>query len=123
MFYQTKPLLHIVGQLMVAFLFLGTGIVNMLWKEQQHVDRMAAYGMPFARYMLWAGFTLQMVCGAMVALDWQTRLGAAGLIVFTLLASAIFHRYWTVQDPLRRHLHVSFLFSNTAVIGALLLLM
>ena len=42
--------------------------------------------------------------------------------MFTVLASAIFHRFWTVEDPLRRHLHLSFVFSNIAVIGALLLL-
>ena len=123
MFYADKTFLQMLGQLMVAFLFLGTGIANMLWKHQQHVDRMAAYGIPLAKYALWAGFALQLIGGAMVALDWHTRWGALGLIVFTVLASAIFHRYWTVQDPLRRHLHVSFLFSNTAVIGALLLLM
>ena len=123
MFYEAKPFIHVIGQLLVAFLFLGTGIANALWKQQQHIDRMAAYGVPFPQYALWAGFVLQFAGGAMVALDWYTRWGAGLLIIFTVLASAIFHRYWTVQDPLRRHLHISFLFSNTAVIGALLLLM
>ena len=41
----------------------------------------------------------------------------------TVLASAIFHRFWTMDDPLRRHMHLSILFSNIAVIGGLLLLM
>ena len=44
------------------------------------------------------------------------------LPVFTVLASAIFHRFWLMDDPLRRHMHLSILFSNIAVIGALLLL-
>ncbi len=58
----------------------------------------------------------------MVALDWHTDIGAIILSVFTLLASAIFHRFWLMDDPLRRHMHLSILFSNIAVLGALLLL-
>lgn len=123
MFYADKTLLQIIGQLMIAFLFLGTGVANAIWKEKQHIDRMVAYDIPFPRLVLWTGFAMQFAGGAMVALDWHTRLGAMILIAFVVLASAIFHRYWEVDDPLRRHFHVSFLFSNVAVIGALLLLM
>ena len=122
MFYADHPPLEIVGQLMIATLFLGTLLINAATKERQHVDRMAAMGIPLSRAPLWAGFALQAAGGLMVAIDWQAGLGAILLIVFTVLASAIFHRFWTMEDPLRRHLHLSFVFSNIAVIGALLLL-
>ncbi len=121
--YAGKTFLQIIGQLMIAFLFLGTGVANAIWKEKQHIDRMVAYDIPFPRAVLWMGFAMQFAGGLLVALDWHTRLGAIILIIFTILASAIFHRYWEVDDPLRRHFHVSFLFSNVAVIGALLLLL
>lgn len=121
--YADKSVIHIIGQLMIAFLFLGTGVANAIWKEKQHIDRMVAYDIPFPRLVLWTGFAMQFAGGVMVALDWQTRLGAMILIVFVVAASAIFHRFWEVEDPLRRHFHVSFLFSNVAIIGALLLLM
>lgn len=123
MFYADKSLLQIVGQLMIAFLFLGTGVANAIWKEKQHIDRMVDYDIPFPRLVLWIGFAMQFAGGVMVALDWRTRAGAMILIAFVVAASAIFHRYWEVADPLRRHFHVSFLFSNVAIIGALLLLM
>jgi len=122
MFYEGNTPLEIVGQLMIATLFLGTLVINAGTKEKQHVDRMAAMRIPLPRATLWAGFALQAVGGVMVAIDWHTGLGAVLLIVFTILASAIFHRFWTMEDPLRRHLHLSFVFSNIAVIGALLLL-
>jgi uncharacterized membrane protein YphA (DoxX/SURF4 family) len=51
-----------------------------------------------------------------------TNIGASLLIVFTITASIIFHRFWDIRDPLRRHLHLSFIFSNCAIVGALLLL-
>ena len=122
MFYADHTLAETAGQLMVASLFLGTLLVNAATKERQHVDRMAAMRIPLPRPTLWAGFALQGIGGVMVAADWHTAIGAVLLIVFTVLASAIFHRFWTVTDPLRRHLHLSFVFSNIAVVGALLLL-
>lgn len=122
MFYAEHTPLEIVGQLMIATLLLGTLAINAATKERQHVDRMAAMNIPLPRATLWAGFALQAVGGVMVAADWHAGVGAIVLIVFTVLASAIFHRFWTMEDPLRRHLHLSFVFSNIAVIGALLLL-
>jgi len=122
MFYADHSNLEVVGQLMIATLFLGTLVINAATKEKQHVDRMAAMGIPLPRGTLWAGFALQAVGGVLVAIDWHAGIGAILLIIFTVLASAIFHRFWTMEDPLRRHLHLSFVFSNIAVIGALLLL-
>ncbi len=122
MFYENATVLEVVGQLMVAALFLGTLAINATTKVKQHADRMAAMGIPMPYITLWTGFALQAVGGVLVALDWHTDIGAVILIVFTLLASAIFHRFWRVDDPLRRHMHLSFVFSNIAVVGALLLL-
>lgn len=122
MFYANHTTLETIGQLLVANLFLGTLLINATTKVKQHADRMAAMNVPMPMVALWAGFALQAIGGGMVAADWHTEIGAVILIVFTVLASAIFHRFWLMDDPLRRHMHLSILFSNIAVIGALLLL-
>jgi putative oxidoreductase len=121
--YQDQTPLQIAGQLLIAFLFLGTGLVNVSSKFRQHLDRMLAVGVPYAKLALIAGFAMQFAGGLLVALDWHRALGALILIVFTVLATAIFHQYWRVEDPLRRHLHVSFIYSNCGIVGGLLLLM
>lgn len=121
--YQDQTPLHVAGQLLLAFLFLGTGIVNVTMKFRQHLDRMVGLGVPYAKPVLIAGFAMQFAGGLLLALDWHRAIGAAVLIVFTVLATAIFHQYWRVEDPLRRHLHVSFIFSNCGIVGGLLLLM
>ena len=121
--FEGMPPLHVAGQLLLAFLFLGTGIVNAVWKQQPHIDRMREAGVPLARQALWFGFAMQFAGGLMLLFDWRRDIGAAILIVFLIVASAIFHRFWLVEDPLRRHFHVSFLFSNCGLIGGLLLLM
>ena len=120
--YEGHTALQVAGQILIAVLFLGTGLVNATTKVQQHVDRMVAMNIPAARLVLWVGFATQFAGGTMVLVDVWTGAGAVLLIVFTILASAIFHRFWLVDDPLRRHFHVSFLFSNCAVVGGLLLL-
>jgi len=121
--YQDQTALHITGQLLMAFLFLGTGIVNVTTKFHQHLDRMIAIGVPYAKPVLIVGFAMQFAGGLSIALDWHRALGASMLILFTVVATAIFHQYWRVEDPLRRHLHVSFIFSNCGIVGGLMLLM
>ena len=123
MYYEDQNALHVVGQLLIAFLFLGTGIVNASTKFQQHLDRMVAANVPFARETLIFGFAMQFAGGFMLLFDYRTPVGAAILIVFLIAATAIFHRFWLVEDPLRRHFHVSFIFSNCGLVGGLLLLM
>jgi len=120
--YDDRTSLQIAGQLLIAFLFVATGIINAATKFRQHLDRMAAIGVPQAKLALIAGFTMQIAGGLALALDWHRPWAASLLIVFTVAATAIFHQYWRVEDPLRRHLHVSFIFSNCGIVGGLLLL-
>ena len=121
--FEGQSTLNISGQLLIAFLFLATGIINAGWKFQQHLDRMIDAGVPFARPALITGFALQFVGGAMLALDYRVPLAAVMLIVFTVVATAIFHRFWLIEDPLRRHLALSFVFNNIGIVGGLLLMM
>lgn len=119
--YQDHTALEAAGQLLLAFAFLATGVRNAGWKFRQHAERMAAYGVPRPRLMLMAGFALQFAGGLLLALDLYRGLGATLLIAFTILASALFHRWWLVADPLLRHLHFSNLIVNCGVVGGLLL--
>ena len=119
--YQDHAPLQAAGQLLLAFAFLATGVRNAGWKFAQHAERMAAYGVPHAGLALSGGLALQFTGGLLLLLDWHRTLGAGLLILFTLLASAIFHRWWLAPDPLLAHLHLSNLLVNCGVIGGLLL--
>ena len=121
--YADHTILQTIGQLLIAFLFLATGLINAATKFKQHLDRMVAVGVPFAKFALIAGFAMQIIAGLMVAFDTQRAPAAGVLIVFTVFATGIFHQYWRVEDPLRRHLHVSYIYSNCGIVGGLLLLM
>ena len=51
MYHDHTPL-QAAGQLLLAFAFLATGIRNAGWKFQQHLERMAANGVPRAKTVL-----------------------------------------------------------------------
>ena len=120
MFHDHTPL-QAAGQLLLAFAFLATGIRNAGWKFRQHLDRMLAYRVPYAHLVLTAGLALQFAGATLLALDLWRPVAAALLIAFTLAASAIFHRWWLIGDPLLSHLHLSNLLVNCGVVGGLLL--
>ena len=113
--------LQLAGQLLLAFAFLASGTRNLFWNFRQHEERMAALGVPWPRTALALGLTLNFLGGFSLAFDYQRVWGAALLFAFTVLASAIFHRWWLVQDPLLRHLHIGNLLVNAGVAGGLLL--
>ena len=119
--YADHTPLQAAGQLLLAFAFLATGVRNALWKFRSHAERMAAYGVPHPELALVAGFALQFAGALLLLLDVHRALGAGFLIIFTVLASAIFHRWWQVPDPLLSHLHFSNLIVNCGVVGGLLL--
>ena len=121
--YENHSALQAAGQILLAFAFLASGIRNAGWKFQQHLDRMVALGVPWARTALVLGLAMCLLGGLSLAFDIQRTWGAAALLAFTVLASAIFHRWWLVADPLLRHLHIGNLLVNCGVAGGLLLVM
>jgi len=119
--YPDHTPLQLAGQLLLALAFLASGARNLFWKFRQHEERMAALGVPRARPVLIAGFALNFIGAFSLAFDFHRAWGAACLLLFTLLASLIFHRWWLIQDPLLRHLHIGNLLVNAGVAGGLLL--
>jgi uncharacterized membrane protein YphA (DoxX/SURF4 family) len=116
--------LDIAGEALILAYFLVTGVSNLTKARiADHIERMGGFGVPFPRATFWLGIALQFASCALVVLDWHARLGVLGLIVFTIAASAIFHRFWLKSDPLQRNLSRINLLSNIALLGGLLLLL
>ena len=120
--YEGHTALQIAGQVVIGVFFIFHGVKNvLLW--QFNLERTAAEGVPFPAACLVSGFIIQFSGAFMVLFDTFTRLGVVLLIVFTVLASGLFHRFWEMEDPLRNEYHFLLLTYNGFVIGALLLIM
>ena len=115
--------IEIAGRLLLVAFFLAAGLLNLApARVKDHVDRMAGFGVPFPAAAFWSGIALQFAGCALLLADWHPGIGAGCLIVFTVVANAIFHRYWLVTDPARRNFTRLLLLNGIAITGGLLLL-
>lgn len=115
--------LDLLGRYLIAGFFLVAGIANLTpARIRDHIDRMRAFGTPMPATAFWIGIALQFIGCALVLSGWRADLGALCLIVFTVAASAIFHRFWQKTDPVQRNVSRITLLSNTGLVGGLLLL-
>jgi uncharacterized membrane protein YphA (DoxX/SURF4 family) len=121
---KMEPWLDIAGRQLIVLFFLVTGVSNLTKARiADHIERMEALGVPFPGSTFWLGILLQFTGCALLVFDWHPAVGVIGLIVFTITATAIFHRFWQKSDPVQRNLSRITLLSNLALLGGLLLLL
>ena len=124
MHIETVSWLDFAGRGLIVLFFVVTAISNLTKARiADHIERMEGFGVPFPATTFWIGIVLQLAGSAMVALDWHPAIGTLCLIVFTISATMIFHRFWQKSDPLQRNISRITLLGNTAILGGLLLLL
>ena len=112
------------GRLLIVGFFLAAGVFNLApARIKDHIDRLAGFGVPLPAAAFWVGLSLQFTGCALLITGWHAEIGAWCLIVFTMVANALFHRFWTVQDPARRNTLRLMLLNGMAITGGLLLLL
>ena len=112
------------GQHLMVLFFVVAGLSNLTKARiADHIYRMRAYGTPFPAALFWLGIALQFAGCAMIELGRHPAIGVGCLIVFTVAATAIFHRFWQKSDPVQRNFSRLTLLGNTAIVGGLLLLL
>ncbi len=116
--------LEVFGRLLIVSLFVVAGLYNLSpARVKDHIGRMQGFGVPLAGAAFWTGMAMDFAGCALVLADWHARIGVMLLIAFTVIAGGMFHRFWTVEDPMRRNALRIALLNNFAVIGGLLLLL
>jgi len=119
-----EPLLDFAGRWLIVGFFLLTGLFNLTKARiADHIERMAGFGVPFPATAFWVGIVMQFTGCALLIADWHAAAGVVLLMIFTIAATAIFHRFWEKPDPLARNLSRITLLGNLAIIGGLCLLL
>jgi uncharacterized membrane protein YphA (DoxX/SURF4 family) len=122
--FQDATTLDAAGRLCIVFFFVVAGACNLTpARIKDHIDRMAAARAPFPAALFWIGTAMQFTGCALLLAGWHADIGAWLLIVFTIVAGAIFHRFWEAADPQRRNLLRVMLLNNIGVLGGLFLLL
>ncbi len=108
-----------LGRIGVGLLFLWSGFGKFA-NMAPNIAYMKAYGMPMPDVLIWPSALVEFACGAMIILGWKSRWAAAVLFVFTLIATFIFHAYWSVSAEQVLETQINFM-KNIAAMGGLLL--
>lgn len=118
---MSNPLLYHGGLCLIASLFLISGINN-LTQPKGVLMLMHSKGLPFTKVGLGVVIAIKLIASLMLILNVHVELAALALIAFMVAATALFHNFWAYQGQERLGHYHAFL-SNTAIIGALLLLL
>jgi putative oxidoreductase len=82
---------------------------------------LAGLGFPLPPLFAVLAMLVELGCGLAVLLGFRTRLAALALIGFTLLASVLFHDFWTFGPPERQTQTIQFM-KNMGLVGGFLAL-
>jgi uncharacterized membrane protein YphA (DoxX/SURF4 family) len=96
-------------------------IVKNLRVWQFNIERIGVI-LPKPKFFLVINLGLQFVAGLALIIDYGSSAAAIVLIVLTVLATAMFHRFWIMKDPRKNNYNMLLFFNIVAIIGALIIL-
>jgi len=113
--------LLLAGRVLMGWIFVESG-----WRKLMGIDAFIAglvtRHVPYATVLGWIGAAVEFVGGLALVLGAWTRCGALMLVVFTIVATLIGHRYWEIADAAARRMQQSHFAKNVTIIGGLVLL-
>lgn len=112
--------LALASRLLLALLFLPAG-VGKLTGFAGTVGYISSMGLPLPTVAAAAALLVEVLGGIALVVGWKTRWAALALAGFTLVASFVFHAYWSVPAEQQMMQQLLF-FKNMGVTGGLLAL-
>lgn len=80
----------------------------------------AANGLPFASFLVPASSVMAFIGAASVLLGVYGRYGACLLIIFLIPVSFVQHKFWTIDDPMKRRIQYINFMKNIGLVGGAL---
>jgi putative oxidoreductase len=108
----------LVGRILLAAIFITSGF-NKIGGFEGTAGYIASKGLPLPQVLTAATILVELGGGILLALGWKARWAALAIAVFTLLASFLFHNYWTYPEAERMAQNINF-WKNIAIAGGML---
>ncbi|MFO1287967.1 MAG: DoxX family protein [Rubrivivax sp.] len=109
----------VAGRLLLALIFIIAGY-SKLTGLAGTAGYIASKGLPLPAVLALGAGVLELVGGVALAVGFKARWTALALAVFTLIATVIFHAYWSVPAEQQMVQQLMFM-KNLAITGGLLL--
>ena len=117
-----QEFLLLVGRVLVGWIFVESG-----WRKLMGMDAFIASlvnrRVPYPTVLGWIGAPVEFFGGLALVLGFATRYATLLIIVFTIVATLIGHRYWELTDAAARRMQQSHFAKNLTIIGGLILLL
>jgi uncharacterized membrane protein YphA (DoxX/SURF4 family) len=116
--------LETAGKFLIVGYFMAAGLNNLFpARIEEHLGRLAGFGVPLPAAAFWLAHAVLFTGCALILAGWHADIGILLLIAFTVVANALYHRFWTVADPFRRNMLRVQLMNGFGTVGGLLLLL
>jgi putative oxidoreductase len=111
-----------IGRIVLVMIFIFSGL-GKLFDISGTAAEITSKGLPFPQLLAVAAGIGETIGGLLIAVGWrQTRLAAAGLIVFTAVAGFLFHDFWNLPAGDEQMNQMAHAFKNLSIIGGLIVL-
>lgn len=113
-----KNLVALVGRVFVSIIFIVAGVQKIVaFKTMSAL--LATMKMPYAEWLLIVAIIFELGGALLLFFGWFARFGSVLLIIFVVVATFLFHSFWTFQGaPAVNQTH-HFL-KNLSILGGLL---
>jgi putative oxidoreductase len=115
------PTTALVGRILIASIFLVSGFAK-LTDTPGTVAHMAAMRIPYPETLALVAGAAEVLGGIAIVTGFLTRVASAGLILFMIPATLIFHGFWNYTGEERMPQMVNFM-KNLGILGGLAVLM
>ena len=120
-FALRQEFLLLVGRVLMGWIFVESG-----WRQLMGMDAfitsLVNRRVPYPAVLGWIGAPVEFFGGLALVLGAATRWATLLIIVFTIVATLIGHRYWELTDALAWRMQKSHFAKNLAIIGGLVVL-
>jgi putative oxidoreductase len=113
-----RPTTMLVGRLCIAAIFLLSGFSKLV-DLPGTTEHMVAAGIPQAHTLAIVAGLAELLGGLALALGLLTRLAAAGLVLFMIPTTIMFHNFWAFEGAARLPQMLNFM-KNLCITGGLL---
>jgi uncharacterized membrane protein YphA (DoxX/SURF4 family) len=120
MFEALNPWMHLIGRVLLAIMFVNSGIGHLTHKGT--VAYAQSKGVPAPKVMVPLTGVMIVVGAVLVVLGWHRFIGAGLLAIFLLPTAFIMHAFWKEKDPMARMGERVHFLKDLALLGGALLL-
>jgi len=114
-----KDVAALVGRVLLAVIFVWAGFGKATGYDGT-AGFMSSVGIPMVGVLLPLTILVEVGGGIALIVGWKARWVALILAVFTLLASLIFHKFWTMTGEAEMT-NTLFFYKNIAIMGGMLM--